>query len=161
MKKNFLVLALICILFSLTCGCTHEIPEFLPGEKEEDAQFVWVCKEPFSIFALTDDHKEQYYGHMKGYIENESEFSYFYSVFNRIDGTTNFIQEELWDDPSEYESFWGYVDYRKNYFDLEITRDNINFFGGTLPKMRFEKMTKEEFAKKYPSIDLEEPGRTG
>ncbi len=153
MKKKLSVLIIICFWLLLICGCTNEIPEFLPGEHGGDLNFVWVCKKPFGFFALTDDHAKQYYGHLKGYIECEEGFVCFYTAFDAIDGATDFRESKIWGDSSEYDSFWGYADYNENYFDLEIERDRINFFGGELPTLRFEKMTKEAFLEEFGEIE--------
>lgn len=179
MKKKHLILALICILLSLTCGCTTKTPEFTPGENEGDSRFVWVCKEPFGFFYTTNDYEdflEALNKHneklekegvpdtffytptslsdvlLKGYIEKEGKFVCFYSDFNPIGGSTDFWKKETWGDPSEYASFWGYADYYKNVFYLDIEDDPMNFFGGELPELQFDKMTKEDFLEKYGDI---------
>ena len=85
MKKKLLILTAICFLFSFVCGCAHEIPEYLPGEREGDSQFVWVCQEPFGFFFRPDINKFNY-GLLKGYLEKEDEFVCFYSEFERING---------------------------------------------------------------------------
>ena len=181
MKKKLLILTLICFLLSLACGCNREIPAFLPGESEGDSQFVWVCKEPFSFFYPTDNYDDYWKrvneynerqekeglppilyptdtyevccGLLKGYIEKEGELVCFYSDFSLCDRRTYFEEEKIWGDPSTYECFWGYADYYENYFDLEIDGDLINFFGGELPELRFDKMTKEDFLEQYGEIE--------
>ncbi len=115
--------------------------------------FVWVCKKPFGFFSPTDDHGNKYYGHLKGYFEDKDGLTCFYMLFNPIDGLTDFIKPEAWDDPSEYDSFCGRGNYYENYFDLEIVRDRINFFDGELPTLRFEKMTKDAFLEEYREIE--------
>jgi len=90
---------------------------------------------------------------LKGCIEKESQFVCLYSAFYPCDQRTYFQEEKLWGDPSTYESFWGYADYRENYFDLEIDGDLINFFDGELPSLRFDKMPKEDFIEQYGDIE--------
>ena len=177
MKKKFLILTLICILLSFACGCGREVPEFLPGESEEDSQFVWVCKKPFGFFYPTYNYDafwevlneytekeamppvypsgtyEICWGLLKGYIEKEDALVCFYSEFSPCGQETSFRQEENWGDPSKYDSFWGYADYHENFFDLEIECDHINFFGGELPTLRFEKVAKEDFLEQYGKIE--------
>ena len=66
-----------------------------------------------------------------------------------IGGTTELCEAEKFYDEDLYNTVVGYADYRKNYFDFEVEYDNINFFDGELPTLRFEKMTKEEFRETY------------
>ena len=152
MKKKFLILTLICFLFSFTCGCAHKIPQYLPGENEGDFHFVWVCKKPFGFFFLPDDN-EGYYGLLKGYIEKEGKLAYFYSAFNPNDGRTYFLEGENIDDLFYHESFTGHGYYYKNDFGVHIKDDSINFFAGEVPELRFEKMTKETFLERYGEIE--------
>ncbi len=153
MEKKLSVLMLICVLLMLFCGCTNEVPKFLPGQQGGDGKFVWVCEAPVAYFALTGDHGQNYYGHMKGYIEGEEGFSCFYTYFDIHGGITEFMESELWDDPSGYASFWGYAKYYEEYFEFETERDRINFFGGELPTLKFEKMPKEDFLEEYPDFE--------
>ncbi len=160
MKKKFLILALICILLSLTCGCTRGMPKFLPGENEEDAWCVWVCKEPFGFFYSTDNFKCGA-GELKGHIFKDGKFVCFYSSYLNIDGNTYFkeITSFQEDENSVHtgstfynESFSGRGSYYKNDFYFYVEDDPMNFFDGELPKLKFYKMTKEDFLLKYGDI---------
>ncbi len=153
MKKKLLILTVICVLFSLVCGCAHEIPEYLPGENEGDSHFVWLCQEPFGFFSTAYDTTRCHNGLLKGYIEKEGEFVCFYSEFDRIDGRTYFQEEKNWGDPSKNDSFDSHADYYENYFELEIYCDYVNFFGGELPTLRFDKMTKQDFIEQHGDIE--------
>ncbi len=152
MVKKLSVFIYICGLFILFCSCTTEVSEFLPGQQVGDEDFVWVCKKPFAYFALTEDHGQDHYGHMKGYFEKKEEKFCFYSYFDIYGGITDFTGPEFWGDSSANDDFWGYAKYYETYFEFEIECDRINFFNGELPTLRFEKMTKEEFLKVYPDI---------
>ena len=41
------------------------------------------------------------------------------------------------------------LEYYESYFNLMIKHDDVNFFDGEFPTLRFEKMTKEEFRETY------------
>ncbi len=157
MKKTFFCLGGIFLIISLLCSCTPQRPEFLPGMKEDDQNFIWVCYDPFAYFFIYDENEDL----MKGEFKTEESYHPFYMWWNRYAGTTDFYEIEDIDNFESRVCFCCESEYYDAYFELQTDIDNINFFGESLPKMRFEKMTKEEFAKKYPSIDLEEPGRTG
>ncbi len=90
---------------------------------------------------------------MKGYIEKEGELSCFYSAFNLIDGRTYFLEGENIDDLFYHESFTGHAYHYKNDFSVYIKDDLINFFGGELPTLRFDKMTREDFIKQHGDIE--------
>lgn len=144
----------MCVLLSLFCGCAHEVPKYLPGEQAGDENYVWVCKEPFAFFSVTYDPDIGYKGYLRGYgyIEGEEGFKDFYAIYNLINGRTSFHFPEFRDDDSSKDGFEGYAHYYKNHFVFLIVRDDINFFGGELPTLRFDKMTKEEFVKKYENL---------
>ncbi len=163
MKKALSVVVLICILFSLLCGCTVGTPEFLPGEHEGDENYVWVCKEPFVYFALvnktedTDFYLKFYTDTGSGYaspsfkacFEDETDYTFFYANYNPINGSTTFSVPGLLDEYSAEEYFGGRGDYYQDYFEFEVRNDFVNFFNGELPTLRFEKMTKEQFFETY------------
>ncbi len=153
MKKILFLLVLMCVLLSLFCGCAHEVPKFLPGEQAGDENCVWVCTEPFAFFSL-DDSKIKYIGCFQGYgyIKSEEGFKDFFAMYNSIDGNTRFTFPEFWDETLDKDSLWGSAYYYKDYFDFTTEDDDINFFSGELPSLRFYKMTKEEFAKKYETL---------
>ena len=158
MKKKFLILALICLLLSLVCGCGRGISKHLPGENEEDSKFVWVCKEPFGFFYLPDDDERRYYGFLKGHIWKDGKFVCFYSAYLNMDGNTyfneitSFHEDKDWGSVYRNESFSGWGSYYKNDFYLYVEDDPMNFFDGKLPLLRFYKMTKEDFLEKYGDI---------
>ncbi len=149
MKKKLSVVVLICIIFSLLCGCTSEIPKFYPSEHDKADNFVWVCKEPFAYFTLDIDKKVRTSPCLKGCFEKDGELPYFYLYFMCNGGSTDFCEVEKWENTTIDSSFWGYADYFEDYFDFKVEKDNINFFDGALPTLRFEKMTKEAFLKEY------------
>ena len=152
MKKKLLVLTLICFLLSLACGCTHKSPKYLPGLNEGDSGFVWVCKEPFGFFYITNE-LEGHYGPLKGYVWKEGEFVCFYSAYFNVDGYTYFQEEKNWDYYFDNESFSADGYYFENYFSLYIEDDPMNFFDGELPELRFDKMTKEDFLLQYGYVE--------
>ena len=149
MKRKLFLLTSICVLLSLLCGCAHEIPDFLPGEHEEDGNFVWLCKDPFAVFSSTDDYRYLGSGHLKGYIQGEKGFTCFYMVFNSINGRTYFRTPEIEEETSEYDCFWGDAYYYENYFNVETVCDKISFFDGALPTLQFEKIAKDDFLTEY------------
>ena len=160
MKRKLLVLILICFLLSITCGCTRGTPKYLPGTSEGDSGFVWVCKEPFGFFYPTDEF-EWGAGLLKGHIWKEGKFVCFYSSYFNIDGNTYFKEITSFQEDKNRgsigsvfsnESFSGDGYYYKNDFSLYIEDDPMNFFDGELPKLRFDKMTKEDFLEKYGDI---------
>ena len=50
-------------------------------------------------------------------------------------------------------AFGGHTEYYENYFAFEVEHDPVNFFGGELPELRFDKMTKEDFLEQYGEIE--------
>ena len=142
MKKKLSVVVLVCIIFSLLCGCTTRVPSLFPGKTDGDENFVWVCKEPFAYFSLDKEKKVRSSPCLKGYFEKDGELPCLYLYFMPIGGTTELCEAEKFYDEDLYNTVVGYADYRKNYFDFEVEYDNINFFDGELPTLRFEKMTK-------------------
>ena len=176
MKKRLLGLILICVLLFLISGCFRKTPEYLPGASEGDYQFVWICEKPFAFFYPTYNYEDYwkvrneynketvrlieepiacgiFEGVLKGCIEKKGEFIRLYSGFFYYDQTTYFYEEKNWGDPSKYENFSGHAYYHKNDFVLNIEYDPANFFDGELPKLRFDKMTKEDFLEKYGDIE--------
>ena len=128
-------------------------PEYFPGEQKGDTECIWICEEPFIY--LYQKQQDLLEGEI--FYDNEEVDIYMYEVLKSAhpywmeiinqDGESKFIDSD------------GL--FYRDYFELEVKEDETNLFDGEFPTLRFEKMTKEEFAKKYPSIDLEEPGRTG
>ena len=163
MKKKLSVVVLVCIIFSLLCGCTVGTPEFLPGEQEGDENYVWVCKEPFAYFTLVNktedekfylkvynDYSESYASpSFKACFENECDYTFFYASYNARDGRTTFYTPGLLDEYSAEEYFFGSGDYRKDYFDFEVEHQYVDFSDGELTTLRFDKITKEEFCETY------------
>ena len=148
MKKKLSVVVLICILFSLLCGCTKEVPKFLPGQHEGDKSFIWICKEPFAYFFLNDstEKKPAAFGIC---LEKGNERHFFYGDYTVRTGTMGFIRSGFFEGFEEYMVFGGNSEYYESYFNLMIKHDDVNFFDGEFPTLRFEKMTKEEFRETY------------
>ena len=151
MKKKLISLTLICVLAFLLCGCIPERPEYLPGAKEEDINFVWVCEKPFSYFVV-DKESTTGLPYLKGYIKKEEEPLCFY-MHEENDVITTFVEQTVWESRYGYDAFWGNSNYYEDYFEFEVEHDKINFFDGELPELRFDKMRKEDFLAKYGDIE--------
>ena len=150
--KKFIGLTLICVLLLSLCGCIAEQPEYLPGAKEEDVNFVWVCEKPFSYFVVDREELSNGYPCLKGYITKEGKPVCFYMCeANNVQ--TTFEEPSVWENSCGYPAFLGDTEYYEDYFEFEVERDNINFFDGELPKLRFDKMRKEDFLAKYGDIE--------
>ncbi len=149
MKKKLSVVILICFLLSLLCGCTEKkIPEFLPGQHEGDENYVWVCKEPFACFFLIKQPETNSVD-FKVYFENEDDISSFDSTYNFRSNNMQFGQLSF-GEYNDFESYFsGSAEFQQDKFEVKVKFDDINFFGGELPTLRFEKMTKEEFHEIY------------
>lgn len=152
MKRCIALFVISCFFLLLFCGCIPEQPEHLPGSKEEDVNFVWVCEAPFSYFVV--DRVELYNGYpcLKGYMTKGNEPLCFY-LHEENNAVTTFVEQTVWESKYGYDAFWGDTVYYENYFECEVEHDRINFFDGELPKLRFDKMTKEDFLEKYGDID--------
>ncbi len=152
MKMRVAVFGLLCFFLSLFSGCISDRPEYLPGMNEEDVQFIWVCKEPFSYFVVDKEELSGGYPCLKGYITKENKFLCFY-MHEELNTISCFVEEKLWDTATRSDGFWGHTKYYGEYFEFEAEHDPINFFGGELPTLRFEKMTKEDFLEEFGEIE--------
>ncbi len=147
MKKKLSVVVLICIIFSLLCGCENPNSKYMPKHCANRENYVWVCKEPFAFMFLSETYSSENYEYFEAYFEEEDGYLLSLASFtpHGVDGC--FTKPDAVDEKGLF--FWGYADYYEDYFDFTVTRDFINLFDGELPTLRFEKMTKEQFRETY------------
>lgn len=151
MKNRISLVVVISFIVLLFSGCIRERPEHLPGMKEDDVEFVWVCENPFSYFVVDKVELSKGYPCLKGYIMKENEFSCFY-MHEELNVISCFVEEKLWDSTRSSDAVRGHTKYYEDYFEFEAEHDLINFFDGELPELRFDKMAKKDFLEQYGEI---------
>ena len=140
--KRITCLILITTLLLVGCDVYAYIrPQCVDGE-------IWVCEEPY-IYFYFDSNEKSFLGRIGK--ENSIDIHKFsdYGVnvfFCDISSLRN-------SDVEGSEMFRGEADYQEGYFDLEVTEDYENIFGGELPVIRFTRYTVDEFNEKFGEIE--------
>ena len=147
MKKKLSVVVLICIIFSLLCGCENPNSKYMPKHYADRENYVWVCKEPFSVMFLSETYSNEDCEYFEAHFEEKDGYLLSLASFTPHGDDVFFQKPYVTSEKDLF--FFGHADYNEDYFDFTVTSDFINFFDGELPTLRFEKMTKEEFREVY------------
>lgn len=133
--KKFLVVMLVCLTV-LQTGCVYQ-GHYRPKLSDEA---VWVCENPKMEYycSETRDLKDVIY------INGEKRFADYSFSMGRV-----VIIEEALEEESEKiigdKFFKGEANFKKDRFDIKVTEDYVNLFGGELPTLRFEKRDIDEY----------------
>ena len=140
------IIALIYIVSLSSCIARPELrPQYVVEE-------IWACEEPFVYFQYSETTK-----HLDGEIYHNGEVYHFFVVDDSGLRIQFLIEGAIVDNCIHSEGntiFAGLADYQEGYFDLEVTEDYENIFGGELPVIRFTRYTVDEFNEKFGEIEL-------
>ncbi len=141
MRKKIKLSILFLMIVVLFSGCDFL---FETGERPHaNTDEIWVCKKPYIYLSWNEEVCS-----LTGIAENE-EIRIELSMLEAISSHVGFEKLEDARPPNEEHRtnyiFTGEADYEGDHFFVEITNDNIGFFGGELPTLRFDCYKKEEY----------------